>query len=149
MTPLIVEFNVAATPEHAFAMWTARTELWWPRSHTVTKARDLDIVFEGRPGGRIFERAVDGREHDWGRVTEWDPPYRLAYQWHLFFDPAEATDVEVTFAPGDAGTDVRIEQRGWERLGAAGVQRRTNTNRAWGAIVPEYVAAVGTPDREG
>ena len=148
MTPLVVEFQVAATPEHAFAMWTSRTELWWPRSHTVTKARDLDIVFEGRPGGRIFERAGDGIEHDWGRVTEWDPPNRLAYQWHLFFDPAEATDVEVTFVSGGVGTDVRIEQRGWERLGVAGVERRTNTDRAWGAIVPEFAATFRNPGSE-
>jgi uncharacterized protein YndB with AHSA1/START domain len=142
VTPLVVEFRVAATPEHAFAMWTARTDLWWPRSHTVTKAKDLDIVFEGRSGGRIYERADDGIEHDWGRVIEWDPPHRLTYSWHLFFDPAEATDVEITFESGANGTDVRIEQRGWERLGAGGEERRTNTNRAWSAIIPQFVEAM-------
>jgi uncharacterized protein YndB with AHSA1/START domain len=127
-------------------MWTSRAELWWPRSHTVSRAEALDIVFEARPGGRIFERVEDGVEHDWGRVTVWDPPHRLSYRWHLFFDPEEATDIEITFAPADAGTRVRIEQRGWERLGAAGVQRRTNTDRAWSAIVPEFVAAFDLED---
>jgi uncharacterized protein YndB with AHSA1/START domain len=149
MTPLVVEFRVAASPEHAFAMWTARTDLWWPRSHTITKAEQLDIVFEARAGGRIFERADDGVEHDWGRVTEWDPPNRLSYSWHLFFDPAEATEIEITFAPGDDGTDVRIEQRGWERLSAAGAERRTNTHRAWSAIVPGFVAACDGLHAEG
>jgi uncharacterized protein YndB with AHSA1/START domain len=141
VTPLVVEFSVNASCEHAFDMWANRPALWWPRSHTMTRAQDLDIVFEGRAGGRIFERAGDGTEHAWGEVTDWDPPNRVAYRWHLFFDPAEATDVEVTFSPGASGTDVRIEHRGWERLGDAGGLRRTNTDQAWGAIVPVFIAA--------
>lgn len=141
MTPLVVEFTVDASPAHAFDVWTSRTALWWPRSHTVTRADDVAIVVEGRRGGRIYERAGDGTEHDWGRVTAWEPPQRIAYTWHLFFDPAEATDVEVTFTPRHDGTSVRIEQGGWERLGEAGVERRTNTHRAWAAITPLYVEA--------
>ena len=141
MTPLVVEFTVDASPQHAFEVWTSRTSLWWPRSHTVTSADDLAIVVEGRRGGRIYERAGDGTEHDWGRVTAWEPPQRIAYTWHLFFDPAEATDVEVTFTPRQGGTSVRIEQGGWERLGEAGAERRVNTKRAWAAITPRYVEA--------
>jgi len=144
MTPLVVEFTVAASPEHAFEMWAQRPSLWWPRSHTISKADDLDIVFESRAGGRLFERTSDGVEHDWGRVTVWEPPTRLAYTWHLFFDPSQATAIEVTFADAGAGTEVRIEQTGWERLGAAGAERRANTHKAWAAIVPGYVAAFGT-----
>ena len=130
-----------ASQEHAFEVWANRPSLWWPRSHTVTGGDALSIIFEGRPGGRIYERAADGTEHEWGQVTAWEPPDRIAYSWHLFFDPAEATDVEVTFAAGPDQTIVRIEQRGWERLGEAGQVRRANTEMAWAAIVPRYVAA--------
>ena len=144
MKPLVVEFAVAAPCDHAFSMWSSRTALWWPRSHTVTKSDELDIIFEGRVGGRIYERGSGGDEHDWGEITAWEPPHRVAYRWHLFFDPAEATDVEVTFTPSDDGTNVRIEQRGWERIGAAARERRTNTDRAWAAIVPLYVDAAGS-----
>ena len=148
MTPLIVEFTVDAPCAHAFDVWANRPSLWWPKAHTVAGTDDVEIVFEGQPGGRIFERTGDGAEHDWGEVTAWEPPTRLAYRWHLFFDKAEATDISVTFTPDGDGTSVRIEQRGWERLGAAGPQRRTNTQGAWLAITPFYVEACRTIAQE-
>ncbi len=142
MEPLIVEFTVAKPVEHAFDMWVNRPSLWWPKSHTVNKTDDLAVVFEAHSGGRIYERTGDGREADWGLVTTWEPPHRVAYSWHLFFDPAEATNVEVTFAKTDEGTRVRIEHAGWERLGEpTGTQRRTNTYRAWGAVTPFFIEA--------
>ena len=141
MTPIVVEFTVAASAEHAFDIWANRPSLWWPRTHTITGADELDIVFEAKRGGRIFERAGDGVEHDWGRVVAWDPPHRLSYTWHLFFDPSEATDIVVTFTPLEEGTSVRIEQSGWERLGAAGDERRARTENSWLAITPSYIEA--------
>src|SRR5262249_43002769 len=83
----------------------------------------LIVTFEPRPGGRIYERTPGGREHDWGEVLAWEPPRRLVYLWHLRFDRADATEVEVTFTPVEGGTRVRIEHRGWERLGAVGPAR--------------------------
>lgn len=144
MEPLIVEFTVSASPHHAFEVWAVRPALWWPKSHTVSKAADLAIVFEGHPGGRIYERTGDGTEHVWGEITAWDPPHRLSYTWHLFFDRAEATFVEVTFTSIGSGTDVRIEQSGWESLGADGPGRRTNTGQAWGALTPLFAEVCRT-----
>ena len=146
MEPLIVEFDVAKPVGHAFDTWVNRPSLWWPKSHTVNKDDDLAIVFEGRPGGRIYERTGEGIEADWGQVTVWEPPHRVAYSWHLFFDPAEATLVEVTFTENDGGTQVRIEHAGWERLGEpTGTERRTNTNRAWGAVTPLFIEVCRPP----
>ena len=122
--PLVLEFDVATEAGHAFAMWTERTGLWWPRTHTVSGDDDLVVVFEPEVGGRIYERAQDGTEHDWGEVLDWDPPNRVAYLWHLFFDRREATEVEVTFTPNQGATRVRIAQRGFARLGADGPPRR-------------------------
>ncbi len=71
-------------------------------------------------GGRIYERTPGGVEHDWGEVTVWSPPARLAYLWHLRRDRADATEVEIRFtATGSGATRVEIEHRGWERLGSA------------------------------
>jgi len=142
VSPIVVEFDVAASCRHAFDMWANRTSLWWPRGHTLSGDDELEIVFEGRPGGRIFERAVDGSEHDWGRILVWEPPHRLAYSWHLFFDAAEATDIEVTFTEVGDATAVRIEQSGWERLGAAGEARRARTHSVWQALTPAFIDAV-------
>lgn len=142
--PLVVEFEVAASPEHAFDVWTRRTLLWWPPSHTVSGAPER-IVFEPRAGGRIVEVAPSGEEHLWGEVLDWEPPARLRYRWHLFIDPSEATDVEITFRPAGGGTTVRLEQRGWERLGDAGPPRRERTGKAWAEITSRYARSCATP----
>ena len=100
------------------------------------------ITFESRAGGRIVERGRDGAEHDWGRVLDWEPPTRLRYLWHLFFDPGEATEVELTFTAVPAGTAVRLEQRGWEKLGEAAPPRRERTGQAWGRLTADYARAL-------
>jgi uncharacterized protein YndB with AHSA1/START domain len=140
--PLRFSFEVRCSAAHAFAVWTTRTSLWWPRSHTVSEAAGLEVVIEGRPGGRIFERTPAGAEHDWGEVTRWEPPRRLAYRWHLGASPAAATDVEITFSELDgATTRVDIVHGGWERLGAAGPGRRDGNRSGWNGVLPHFRAA--------
>lgn len=138
--PLIVEFEVAVEPAHAFDTWTRHCHAWWPASHTVS-GNPAAIAFEPRAGGRIVERAADGAEHEWGTVLEWQPPGRLRYRWHLFFDPDEATEIAVSFAPARDGTAVRLEQTGWERLGPSGPPRRTNTGAVWATLTARFAAA--------
>jgi uncharacterized protein YndB with AHSA1/START domain len=116
--------------------------MWWPHGHSVSAEPGLTVMFEPRAGGRIYERTPDGAEHDWGEVLAWEPPRRLAYLWHLRFDRADATEVEVTFVPDPEGTAVRIVHRGWERLGAPkGPERRARNERGWAGLLPHYVAA--------
>jgi uncharacterized protein YndB with AHSA1/START domain len=139
--PLVLEFEVGVPPAQAFDAWTRRCASWWPASHTVS-GQPAAITFEPRSGGRIVERAPDGGEHQWGTILDWQPPTRLRYVWHLFFDPSEATEVEITFSGRDDRTAVRLEQRGFERLGDAGPTRRERTRHAWTAITARFVAAV-------
>lgn len=140
--PLIVEFSVAASPAHAFDLWVNRTDLWWPPGHTMSDGDGYSIIFEGRRGGRVYERAADGVEHEWGEVLDWEPPRRIRYLWHLFFDRDEATTVEVSFTPADEQTTtVTIKQDGFEQLGDAGPQRRDRTGHAWAIITELYAAA--------
>ena len=94
--PLVHEFPVACSVEHAFDVWAVRTGMWWPAAHSVSGSPEA-VVFEPRAGGRIFERAPGGEEHDWGRVVAWEPPRRLVYTWHLRQDRADATEVEISF----------------------------------------------------
>jgi uncharacterized protein YndB with AHSA1/START domain len=140
--PLIVEFEVGVPPAEAFDVWTRRCAVWWPPSHTVSGDASA-ITFESRAGGRIVERGRDGAEHEWGRVLDWEPPTRLRYLWHLFFAPAEATEVELTFTAVPAGTAVRLEQRGWDKLGEAGPPRRRRTGHLWGQLTTVYARACG------
>ncbi len=140
LDPLVMSFEVGIPPPQAFDAWTARCATWWPPSHTVS-GKPTAITFEPRCGGRIVEHAPDGGEHLWGEILDWEPPARLRYLWHLFFDPSEATEVEVTFSPVEGGTAVRLEQRGWEQLGDAGPPRRERTHKAWTTIAARYAAA--------
>ncbi|MCU1430505.1 MAG: Activator of Hsp90 ATPase 1 family protein [Actinomycetia bacterium] len=135
--PLVVEFDVAAGTEHAFATWVERADLWWPPGHTMSGA-PVAIVFEPRVGGRIYERDAQGAELQWGEVLVWDPPTRVECLWYLFFTRAEATRVAVTFTPSAGGTTVRLVQTGWDALGEPGPIRRERTVHGWAAVTAEY-----------
>lgn len=94
-------------------------------------------------GGRIYERTADGAEYDWGKVTSWEPPTRLAYQWHIGREITDATEVEVRFRPQSATvTRIEIEHRGWERLGHAGDERRLQNRAGWEALLPHFRQAI-------
>jgi hypothetical protein len=141
--PLRLSFEVDAPVEHAFDTWTRGIDRWWPADHTHTGQQGLQIVFERRVGGRIFERTRDGEEFDWGEVTVWEPPDRFVYLWHLRQDRADASEVEVRFNEvTDDATRVEIEHRGWERLGAAGQDLRDRNAGGWATLLPHYQQAV-------
>jgi hypothetical protein len=140
--PIRLDFVVACPADHAFRVWTAGIDRWWPADHTVSAEAGLTVVLEARPGGRIFERTPSGVEHDWGEVTTWEPPHRFGYLWHLRRDRADATEVEIRFVDrGDATTRVEIEHRGWERLGAEAETWRDRNHGGWATLLPHYMAA--------
>ncbi len=142
-SPLRITFEVACAAEHAFDIWTSRIGTWWPTDHTVTGQRDLLVVLEGEVGGRIFERTSDGVEHDWGVVTDWEPPTRLTYLWHLGGDRSQATDVEVRFvALGPRDTRIEVEHWGWERLGEMAGSWRDRNRIGWETLLPHFAAAL-------
>jgi uncharacterized protein YndB with AHSA1/START domain len=139
--PLKMSFEVACSAEHAFSTWTSRISSWWPDDHTVTSQAGLEVVLEPGVGGRIYERTPAGAEHDWGEVTAWEPPARLAYLWHLRRDRRQATDVEIRFiALAEDRTRVEIEHGGWDRLGDAADWRDRN-RKAWQTLLPHYTTA--------
>jgi uncharacterized protein YndB with AHSA1/START domain len=138
MEPLELAFTVDCDVERAFDLWARRTSLWWPSGHSVSAADGLTVTFEPRPGGRIFERTPEGDEHDWGEVVVWEPPRRLVYLWHLRFDRADATEVEISFTPAGEGTAVTIQHRGWERLGSVAEERRERNKRGWEGLLGHY-----------
>jgi len=141
MEPLEIVFEVACGREHAFDVWANRTSLWWPRDHTASGESLASITYEPRVGGRIFERADDGTEHDWGEVLAWEPPARLLYLWHIAADRSEATEVEVTFRDAGEATVVTIRHGGWDGLGADAEQRRTANRHGWAAVIEAFSPA--------
>jgi uncharacterized protein YndB with AHSA1/START domain len=141
--PLRLSFDVACPVEHAFRVWTTGIATWWPLDHTVTGEAGVRVVLDGVVGGRVYERTPGGTEHDWGEVTVWEPPSRLAYRWFLRTDRADATDVEISFVgTGPDSTRIDIEHRGWERLGERGAAWRERNLGGWTTLLPHYRAAV-------
>jgi hypothetical protein len=103
----------------------------------------LEIVMQGRVGGRIYERTAEGVEHDWGEVTVWGPLEQLAYLCYLRQDRANASEVAIRFvAQGATATRVEIDHRGWERLGDAGDERRARNLVGWEAVLPHFRAVI-------
>jgi uncharacterized protein YndB with AHSA1/START domain len=136
--PIEIGFTVDCSLEHAFSTWAERTSLWWPPAHTVSTAPGVRVTFEPREGGRIFERTPDGGEHDWGTIIDWEPPHRLRYTWHIESGPADATEVEISFAAAGERTSVTIVHRGWDGLGAQGPERRRRNRAGWAGVLPDY-----------
>lgn len=144
LEPLEVTVVVDCAPSAAFKGFVERIGHWWPLStHSVTAAYEKTtaktVVIEPELGGRIYEVSPDGKEHVWGKVTEWQPPRALAFTWHVDSTPDLATHVAVCFAPTDDGrTGVTLTHSNWEVLPADQVQmRRDRYKNGWSKILGE------------
>jgi uncharacterized protein YndB with AHSA1/START domain len=130
---------VAWDVEEAFRRFALDFGTWWPsKSHSVGGPRVRRVVFEPRVDGLIFEEHVDGRRFQWGQVTAWDPPGRLAFTFHPARDPSQAQDVEVTFAAEAGGTRVRLVSVGWEKLGVEAVKAQRAYSAGWGYLLEHW-----------
>jgi uncharacterized protein YndB with AHSA1/START domain len=115
---------VAVAPADAFRIFTEEIDQWWRSGlrYRVGGKRRSVIAIEQRVGGRLFETfdAESGRRIvETGRVTAWEPPTRLVFEWRAVnFAPDESTEVEVLFEPSSSGTRVTLTHRGWSRLRA-------------------------------
>lgn len=131
--------SVSWPPAEAFRRFTAEFGSWWPRAtHSIGGKQVKRVEFECRVGGRIFEELVDGRRFQWGRVTAWEPPHRIAFTWHPSRDEAEAQDVDLSFHPDGTGSRVELISTGWERLGAKARGARMGYNIGWGAVLDQW-----------
>jgi uncharacterized protein YndB with AHSA1/START domain len=143
--PAVVKTIVVnCSPKDAFGYFTEDIGTWWPlATHSVIGGTSggsnvpQTCVFESRKGGRIFERGNDGAEHDWGTVTSWEPPSRVAFTWHPGRKPETAQDVEVTFAADEGGTLVTLTHTGWEKLGKDAAVTRENYDGGWELVFVE------------
>ena len=145
--PIRKAINVNAPVERAFATFTDGITGWWPlETHSVGAGRNgvraETAVFEGRIGGRLYERMSDGDEADWGEVLVWEPPSRVVLTWHPGYeDSAQWTEIEVRFTPEGNGTRVDLEHRGWERLGERATQARSGYDSGWEFVLGKFEGA--------
>ena len=113
---------VAVVPEMAFQIFTEEIDKWWRRGPRFRASSGQSGIMQLEPwiGGRLLESLeteAGPREMVTGRVTVWEPPSRLVFQWRgLNFAPDEKTEVEVEFAASRSGTSVTVTHRGWSSL---------------------------------
>ncbi|HEU4521512.1 MAG TPA: SRPBCC family protein [Thermoanaerobaculia bacterium] len=130
LPPILMSVLVPLSPAGAFELFTARIGEWWPLATiSIASANGGTCFIEPFAGGRVFERANDGGEHEWGNVVAWEPPHRFAMTWHP--GGKATTEVEVRFTAADEGTFVELEHRGWEAFGEDADSARDNYANGW------------------
>ena len=139
--PVRKSVTVAATPAHAFQIFTAGFDRWWPRSHSIGEAPLKTAVIEPRVGGRWYGLLQDGSQAEWGDVLVWEPPRRVVLAWRIgtswAYEPDLLTEVEVTFTPDGERTRVELEHRHLERMGdgAEGARAQFDSDGGWGMLL--------------
>ena len=128
--------------EEAFRVFTEEIGKWWDLAgHSIsndrTGAPSQTASMEGRVGGRLYERMSDGNEAEWGRLTAWEPPHRVAFEWFVTGTP---TDVDVRFAAEGDATRVELVHSGFDRL-ENGEWRREGYDKGWAFMLGRYAEA--------
>ena len=123
---VLVALRVPASPQRAFDAFTGEIGAWWrpnplfnftPRSPGV-------LSFEPGEGGRLVETLPNGYVFEIGKITAWEPPYRLEFSWRqATFTSDQMTRVEITFEAVGEETRVTVQHFGWDTIPAAHVAR--------------------------
>lgn len=149
-----VSVFVAVTPADAFAVFTEETDLWWRKGpqFRIAGKRPGTLAFEPGDGGRLFETyesSAGPRTHTVGRVTEWLPPARLAFEWRgVNFADGEVTFVEIDFEAKAHGTMVTLRHRGWTALRPDHPARHGNTGSDFDRMIGQWWGGLMTALRE-
>jgi uncharacterized protein YndB with AHSA1/START domain len=135
---------VHCSPEHAFEVFTAGFDRWWPRGHSIGDSPLKEARLEPGVGGRWLAIHEDGSVAQWGDVLVWEPPARLVLAWRINgdwkCDPDFLTEVEVNFTPEGDGVRVTLEHRNLERFGeqAEKVAESIGSEGGWGGILKAF-----------
>ena len=139
--PVVRTVTVQAPIEKAFRVFTEDMGTWWPfEPHSIGKDKVVDAAIEGRAGGRIYEKWADGTTCDWGEVIVFDAPAKLVLSWKPNPDSSAPTEVHISFMPRGSSTEVRLEHRGWERLGDEAGPARDSYTSGWVVVMDRFEA---------
>ncbi|HWJ67621.1 MAG TPA: SRPBCC family protein [Nocardioides sp.] len=119
------DVTVEAPVDRAFEVFTGQFDRIKPREHNLLAPEAIvETVFETHVGGHVYDRGENGSVCRWARVLAFEPPHRfviswdISPSWQVVTDPAESSEVEVTFtAAGPGRTRVEHEHRHLERHG--------------------------------
>jgi uncharacterized protein YndB with AHSA1/START domain len=126
--------TLRCSPAHAFHVFTEMTDLWWPRGHRRTA--EATMVLEAAAGGRLLERSPDGSEWLLGRITVFEAPHRISFDWFPG-SPTSPTSVDATFRATAGGSEIEIVHRALsEGAVAAWPDKVALFARGWDTVLP-------------
>lgn len=145
IAPVVKTLEIKRSAEDAFRIYVHEAVKWWPlASHALSpenNTKAIDHVVEPRVGGRVYERAEDGREFEWGEVLAYEPGRRFAMTWQLGRPRDMSGEVEVRFDPiGDHACRLTLTHTGWERLGDKAREMREGYNQGWDSVLGKQFA---------
>ncbi|WP_394941296.1 SRPBCC domain-containing protein [Psychromicrobium sp. YIM B11713] len=138
--PRQVNVLVRVPPEQAFEAFTDLIHLWWPLADYSAFGVDSHLGFERQS---LLEEALDGRQHLWANVLDWQQPTTIALDFYLGGDPTMPTRLSVRFAAQHEGTTVSLLHEGWA-VGSAG-QEQYAKYADWPFIIGCYARFMGGP----
>lgn len=131
--PLRKSITINCSVAHAFATFTEKVDLWWPRSHR--KFETSTLTLDPRPGGLFTERAASGEIATFGEVLNCNAPNKITFTWN----PGKITgptEVTITFAADKDRTLVQVEHiEGAANLGEAWETRVALFANGWTAVL--------------
>ena len=139
-TSVRTSVTVNAPVQRAFTVFTDEIGTWWDPDHHLIDAELVEMVFEPRVGGTVYDKGVDGSECHWARVLEFEPPHRfviswdISTEWKLETDLARTSEVQVTFTEqGPDETLVELEHRNLDRHGDGweGMRDSVGSDEGW------------------
>ena len=128
------EVEVGVDPMTAFTAFTEELDLWWVRGPINSYGAGNLVAMRLEPGigGRLLEvyDRTTGQGLELGRITDWEPGRRLAWQSSL-----DDVRIDVRFDPTAKGTTVRLEatipEGGSDRGGTAFIRVTPRWFGAW------------------
>jgi uncharacterized protein YndB with AHSA1/START domain len=143
VAPIRRSISVSWSQEEAYRRFTQDFAKWWPSySYSIGGSRVARVVFEPRPGGRIYEEHKDGTRMLWGEVIALDPPRRVAFTFHPSRAESDAQQVEITFSPDGDRTRVDLLSTGWERMSDKAQRTRGGYQLGWGLVLERFAGRI-------
>ena len=141
MPPIKKTISVPLPPDAAFQLFTARIDLWWPKSSHSLSGAEATVTFPDHLGGDIIEHAKDGTTHIWGTITGYDEGAFLSYIWHPGRPKEQATVVTISFTATETGTTLVLTHGGFEILGPTADAVSTSYLHGWDLVLGCYAKA--------
>lgn len=139
LPPVTKSIIVPWPRSEAFRRFTEGMTDWWPTgTHSVAESDDLDVIFEPREGGLVYEQKGDHRAV-WAEVLLWEPDDRFILNWHPGREADTGGALEVRFIAKGDSCRLELTHAGWEKLGDKAAVIRSGYDSGWDFVLGLYL----------